>query len=239
MPDAPSLAAWVKDQPATRPAVAYEMDDLAALMATGGTTGMPKGVMNTHRSLQTFVANYMIAIRYRADEQPVNLAAAPMTHTAGVLSMPCTARGGTVVILAKPDPAALLDAIAKHRVTEFFLPPTVIYRLLDIPGIEQVRFLVAAVLHVRRGADVGREAQAGDHGVRSGDDRRLRPDRSAGVDFVPAPEEHFVDGKLAAGRAPVLGRTTQSAGPRRPSSTTAMRWWRRARPARSACAAIS
>ena len=160
------------------------MDDLAALMATGGTTGMPKGVMNTHRSLQTFVANYMIAIRYRADEQPVNLMAAPMTHTAGVLSMPCTARGGTVVILAKPDPAVLLDAIAKHRVTEFFLPPTVIYRLLDIPSIEQVRFLVAALPHVRRGADVGREAQEGDHRVRSGDDRRLRADRSAGIDFV-------------------------------------------------------
>jgi acyl-CoA synthetase (AMP-forming)/AMP-acid ligase II len=58
-----------------------------------------------------------------------------MTHTAGVLSMPCTARGGTVVILGKPDPAALLGAIAKHRVTEFFLPPTVIYRLLDIPDL--------------------------------------------------------------------------------------------------------
>ncbi len=81
--DAPALATWVRDQPATRPDVAYEMDDVAALMATGGTTGMPKGVMNTHRSLQTFVANYMIAIRYRADERPVNLMAAPMTHTAG------------------------------------------------------------------------------------------------------------------------------------------------------------
>ena len=34
----------------------------------------------------------------------------------------------------------MLEQIAKRRVTEFFLPPTVIYRLLEVPGIEQVDF---------------------------------------------------------------------------------------------------
>ena len=34
-----------------------------------------------------------------------------MTHTSGLLSVPCTARGGTVVVIAKPDPALLLGAI--------------------------------------------------------------------------------------------------------------------------------
>ena len=195
--DAPSLASWVKDQPTTRPAVACEMDDLAALMATGGTTGMPKGVMNTHRSLQTFVANYMIAIRYRADEHPVNLMAAPMTHTAGVLSMPCTARGGTVVILAKPDPAALLEAIAKHRVTEFFLPPTVIYRLLDIPSIgkcdfSSLRYLMygaapMSVEKLKKAITVFGPVMTGGYG---------QTEAPASISFM-TPEEHFVDGKLA------------------------------------------
>ena len=54
--------------------------------------------------------------------------------------MPCTARGGTVVVLPKPDPALLLAAIAKHRVSEFFLPPTVIYRLLETPGVRERDF---------------------------------------------------------------------------------------------------
>jgi acyl-CoA synthetase (AMP-forming)/AMP-acid ligase II len=67
----------------------------------------------------------------------VNLAAAPMTHTAGLLSLPCTALGGTVVIVTKPDPALLLAVIPKYKVTEFFLPPTVIYRLLDIPDLNK------------------------------------------------------------------------------------------------------
>ena len=111
------------------------MDDVIMLSPTGGTTGEPKGVMNTHRSMQTFCAHFMISCPYGANEKPVNLAAAPMTHTAGLLSVPCTARGGSVVVVTKPDPALLLAAIPKHRVTEFFLPPTVIYRLLDIPDL--------------------------------------------------------------------------------------------------------
>lgn len=136
-PRAIGLSEWVADQPASKPQIAYQPDDTIAVMPTGGTTGLPKGVMNTHRSFQTFCAQFMIACSYEANESVVNLAAAPMTHTAGVLSLPCTARGGTVVVLTKPDPAALLDAIEKHRVSELFLPPTVIYRLLDMPGIEQ------------------------------------------------------------------------------------------------------
>jgi acyl-CoA synthetase (AMP-forming)/AMP-acid ligase II len=36
-----------------------------ALSPTGGTTGMPKGVMNTHRSVQTFFAHFMLACTYR------------------------------------------------------------------------------------------------------------------------------------------------------------------------------
>ncbi|WP_443042058.1 zinc-binding dehydrogenase [Streptomyces sp. B21-105] len=71
------------------------------------------------------------------DDPVVNLVAAPMTHTVGTLTLPCTARGGTVVVMSRPDPVQLLDLMEKHRVTELFLPPTVIYRLLEIQGIEQ------------------------------------------------------------------------------------------------------
>jgi acyl-CoA synthetase (AMP-forming)/AMP-acid ligase II len=139
-PDTPSLDRWCGSQPITDPNVDHDMDDVVAVMPTGGTTGMPKGVMNTHRSFQTFIAHYLIAISYGHAEHPVNLAAAPMTHTAGVLSLPCSARGGTVIVLGKPDPALIFDVIATHKVTELFLPPTVIYRILETPGIDQADF---------------------------------------------------------------------------------------------------
>ncbi len=140
LPDAPALLEWCGGEPATRPDVVADLDDVFIIMPTGGTTGTPKGVMNTHRAAQTTFVHFMLALTYRDGTVPVNLAAAPMTHTAGLLSLPCTAQGGAVVVLSKPDPALLIQAIVRHRVTEFFLPPTVIYALLEAPGIEQVDF---------------------------------------------------------------------------------------------------
>ena len=193
-----SLAGWVQGQPSTRPELAVDLDDVVMLSATGGTTGLPKGVMNTHRSAQTFCAHFMIGCPYAADEKPVNLAAAPMTHTAGLLSIPCTARGGTVVVVTKPDPAVMLAAIPKYRVTEFFLPPTVIYRLLDIPDLAKkvdfssLRYFMygAAPMSVdklRQAIEVFGPVMTGGYG---------QTEAPASISYLP-PGGHFVDGRVA------------------------------------------
>ena len=193
-----SLAGWVQGQPSTRPELAVDLDDVVMLSATGGTTGLPKGVMNTHRSAQTFCAHFMIGCPYAADEKPVNLAAAPMTHTAGLLSIPCTARGGTVVVVTKPDPAVMLAAIPKYRVTEFFLPPTVIYRLLDIPDLAEkvdfssLRYFMygAAPMSVdklRQAIEVFGPVMTGGYG---------QTEAPASISYLP-PGGHFVDGRVA------------------------------------------
>ncbi|MGB4059522.1 MAG: AMP-binding protein [Burkholderiaceae bacterium] len=135
-----TLQTWMAGHPAQPPARNVEQDHLAAIMPTGGTTGMPKGVMLTHRSLGVSIANGIINTPYASGDSIVNLAAAPMTHTAGFLSLSATARGGKVIVLTKPDPQSLLDAITQQKVTEFFLPPTVIYRLLETPGIREQEF---------------------------------------------------------------------------------------------------
>ena len=198
VPEARPLQAWIADQPPTRPRVDVDMDDVVVLSATGGTTGAPKGVMNTHRSTQTFCAHFMIGCPYAADEKPVNLAAAPITHTAGLLSLPCTARGGTVVVLTKPDPALLLGAIQKHRVTEFFLPPTVIYRLLDIPDLGRKvdfsslkYFLYGAapmsVEKLKRAIEVFGPVMMGGYG---------QTEAPTSISFL-TPGEHFASGRIA------------------------------------------
>jgi acyl-CoA synthetase (AMP-forming)/AMP-acid ligase II len=198
-PGARSLASWVQDQPATPPNVPVDMDDVVMLSATGGTTGTPKGVMNTHRSAQTFCAHFMIGCTYEGNDKPVNLAAAPMTHTAGLLSVPCTARGGTVVVVTKPDPALLLAAIPKYRVTEFFLPPTVIYRLLDIPDLKKKvdfsslkYFMYGAapmsVEKLKQAMDVFGPVMMGGYG---------QTEAPASISYLP-PGEHLVNGRLAS-----------------------------------------
>ncbi len=193
-----SLDEWLIGQPTTRPNVPFDLDDVIVISATGGTTGQPKGVMNTHRSFQTFVAQFLIAYSYGGTERPINLAAAPMTHSAGLVSIPCTARGGTVVILARPDPASLIDAVARHRVTEFFLPPTVIYRLLEVPGIadadfSSLKYLVYAaapmsVEKLKKAIETFGPVMTCGYG---------QSEAPAAISFM-RPDELVVDGKLAS-----------------------------------------
>ena len=45
------------------------------------------------------------------------------------------ALGGQIVVLRKPDLRDFLDALARHRVTHTFLPPTLIYALRDKPEL--------------------------------------------------------------------------------------------------------
>ena len=111
---------------------------VSAILSTSGTTGVPKGVVWTDLVWETMIANFWVHMPCEA--RPVYLLAAPMTHAAGVLAFPLFAAGATVVVLPRPDPKALIDAIAAHRVTHLFLPPTAIYALLDHPDVRSISY---------------------------------------------------------------------------------------------------
>jgi acyl-CoA synthetase (AMP-forming)/AMP-acid ligase II len=124
----PSLAEWLAGAPdpgAEQPLVG----DLAVLVGTGGTTGLPKGVMLTGRNLETMTA--LTLMGYPFAGRPTYLALAPLTHAAGVLCFPIMAHGGRIVVMPAPDVGEFLRLVETERVTHTFLPPTVIYMLLD------------------------------------------------------------------------------------------------------------
>ncbi|HEX4091156.1 MAG TPA: long-chain fatty acid--CoA ligase [Trebonia sp.] len=109
------------------------VDDVVMIAGTGGTTGRPKGVMLTGRNIETMAA--LTLMSYPFEGSPVYLAFAPLTHAAGVLCFPIMALGGEIVIMPHPDLGEFLALIGRHRVTHAFLPPTVIYSLLDHPAL--------------------------------------------------------------------------------------------------------
>jgi acyl-CoA synthetase (AMP-forming)/AMP-acid ligase II len=195
--DDAALLDWTAGQPDTPPSVPFAMDDVVAVTPTGGTTGEPKGVMNTHRSLSVMVAHQMMALTYPAGAPVVNLAAAPLTHTAGLLSLQTTARGGTVVIVSRATPDAVLDAIERHGITELFLPPTVIYRLLE--ALEHRTANTSSLRYLVYGA-----APMSTEKLRAGIDR-LGPvflggygqtEAFAAISFL-RPDEHLIHGEAA------------------------------------------
>jgi acyl-CoA synthetase (AMP-forming)/AMP-acid ligase II len=106
--------------------------DVCTIFPTGGTTGKSKGAIWTHRTWNTFIANFHAAFPLR--RPPVHLIVAPMTHAAGVIAFPLMALGTTNVLIDSTDPAEILARIETHRATTLFLPPTLIYRLLAHPG---------------------------------------------------------------------------------------------------------
>ena len=127
-PFAPSLAQWLEGI-GSEPLQVAVADDLAMIAGTGGTTGSPKGVMLSGRNLETMSA--LTLMGYPFDGRPSYLALAPLTHAAGVLCLPVMALGGRVVIMPKPDLGEFLALIERHRITHTFLPPTLIYMLLQ------------------------------------------------------------------------------------------------------------
>ena len=132
MPFAPALETWL-DGVGDEPLAVAPVDDIAMIAGTGGTTGQPKGVMLSGRNLETMSA--LTLMSYPFEGRPVYLALAPLTHAAGVLCFPILALGGRVVIMPKADLADFLDLIARRRVTHTFLPPTLIYMLLEHPKL--------------------------------------------------------------------------------------------------------
>ncbi|MEM8743769.1 MAG: AMP-binding protein [Pseudomonadota bacterium] len=114
------------------------LDDVQAIKFTGGSSGQPKGCVQTYRVWNTCVASMLAEFGFDQDDR--NLLAAPMTHGTNTLIMPTFAVGGCQVFMGSPKPPAILDAFEREGVTTVFLPPTVIYMMLEDPKIEQRDF---------------------------------------------------------------------------------------------------
>lgn len=107
-----------------------------AIKFTGGSTGLPKGVMQTLRAWNSGIVSQMEALRL--GPQSRMLAAAPITHGTSTYVLPTLGRGGTVVISDRARPQEILQTLAERRITTVFLAPTTIYGLLEdgaaVPG---------------------------------------------------------------------------------------------------------
>jgi long-chain acyl-CoA synthetase len=109
-----------------------EVDDLAWLFYTSGTTGRPKGVMLSHGNLVA------MSLCYLADVDPAtpddaSLYAAPISHGAGLYNFPHVRMGGRHVIPMSGgfDPDEVLDLARQLDNVVMFAAPTMVRRLVD------------------------------------------------------------------------------------------------------------
>lgn len=141
---APSLDEWIEAHEEIGNPPVRKSSDIAGMMITSGTTGRPKGVELPNRAFVTMMSNMRLALGEQPD--PVHLVVAPLTHAAGAYALSLLYAGATHVILSKPDPLAIMEAIERHRVTTLFLPPTLIYMILAHPDLRKFDYSSLQVL---------------------------------------------------------------------------------------------
>jgi long-chain acyl-CoA synthetase len=135
----PSFDDWISSHPTDDPGVTTGPDDVAFLMYTSGTTGLPKGVMLTNANY--FSKTTGVIDRWRFDDDSVSLVVMPMFHMAGSgWALVGVYQGCRTVVLRDVDPAAILESIARHRITNMLLVPAVIQMLLNAPGVDETDF---------------------------------------------------------------------------------------------------
>lgn len=114
-------------------------DDRALVLFTSGSSGRPKGVVHTHRSLAHKALT--MADVHGLGPHDVVLMPAPLAHVSGLLNgvlLP-GATGMAVVLLDRWDPAQALATIAAERVSLMVGPPTFFRDLLERPGFSPER----------------------------------------------------------------------------------------------------
>jgi len=111
--------------------------DTAAILYTGGTTGIPKGAMLSHGNLQSSAFN--VAHYERSDEQDRALCFLPLNHVFAQVHITHSMvfSGGGVVLQPVFDIENVLDAIQRFRVTNFYAVPTIYIRLLETDDLRE------------------------------------------------------------------------------------------------------
>ena len=108
-------------------------EDIAVLPYTGGTTGMPKGAVLTHRNLLASQMQCRAFLPTLEDGKEVVPALLPFYHIYGqvVVMLNGLTMGATLVLFTTPDLDEVLDSMDKYKATTFFSVPTAYQFLKD------------------------------------------------------------------------------------------------------------
>ncbi|MBL8774772.1 MAG: AMP-binding protein [Acidimicrobiales bacterium] len=139
----PRLVLDVEDLPSGPPvgpdADAAAAEDLAVVLFTSGSSGRPKGVRHTHRSL-AYKARSMVTV-HGLDARDATLIPAPLAHVSGLLNgvlLPGVVPLKTL-LMARWSADRALDLIEAEAVSFMIGPPTFFVELLAAPGFAEER----------------------------------------------------------------------------------------------------
>tara|TARA_B110000503_G_scaffold92781_1_gene139884 strand:+ start:46021 stop:47625 length:1605 start_codon:yes stop_codon:yes gene_type:complete len=154
-----ALEAWLAGQSDAAPGVELEGDGEFNIIYSSGTTGVPKGIVHSHRTRQALGAGLM---NLGIAANSITLVATPLySNTTITTWWPTLCAGGTLVIMPKFDAVGALQLIDKHRVSHVMLVPVQYDRIMglgtfrdyDLSSV-QVKFSTSAPLRAALKANI-------------------------------------------------------------------------------------
>jgi len=143
-----SLGDWLRGASGDEPPVRYDLGDDFNIIYSSGTTGTPKGIVQTHRARQHW--SYSNALELRMDHTTVALATTSLySNGTWFMLLPPLFVGATVVIMESFSPEGLLDLVAREGVTHTFMVPTQYIGVLESPALDDadlstLRYMLSA-----------------------------------------------------------------------------------------------
>lgn len=127
-----------------------EFEELAALLYTGGTTGVAKGVMLSHRNLSVNVQQAVTLLNDMEDGNETVIGIMPVFHSAGFTfgMNHCIYRGFNHILIPRPEPDILLKTLMKYKPAIFGGVPTLYVGVLNHPKLppkEKLSFIKGSV----------------------------------------------------------------------------------------------
>ena len=113
--------------------IAVTGDDPFNIMYSSGTTGLPKGIIHTHRIRAAYATSFAAA--YRMTPESIVMHAGAIVFNGAFLDlMPAVFLGATYILLPQFDPVSYIDVIAREKVTHVVMVPSQVIALLNAPN---------------------------------------------------------------------------------------------------------
>ncbi|MZR30254.1 class I adenylate-forming enzyme family protein [Sneathiella litorea] len=117
------------------PTVKYRLEDNFNIIYSSGTTGLPKGIVQTHRARQHW--SYSNAVELRFHRNAVAMTTTSLySNGTWLMMLPSLFVGGTLVIMPEFSPEAFLETAVAHKITHTFMVPTQFIVTLDHPNFD-------------------------------------------------------------------------------------------------------